>query len=144
MIFDLVFVIVIGLAFWWGYQKGVIHSIFALLVYFFGVLGAVRFSYLLIKYLKQWTGLSQKPLAVIAFILMFLLMVLLVRIVEWLLEYILQKFSLNAANKIAGGVLHTLVGLYLFCVLLWYGKGFNIVPKDQREMSHVYRYISGI
>lgn len=144
MIFDLIFVIVIGLAFWWGFQKGVIHTIFAILVYFFGVLGAVRFSYILIKYLKQWTGLSQKPLSVIAFILMFLLIVLMVRIVEWLLESVLQQFSLNGANKIAGGVLHALAGLYFLCVLLWYGKGFNIVPKDQREMSHVYRYIDNI
>lgn len=144
MIFDLVFVIVIGLTFWWGYQKGVIHSIFAILVYFFGVIGAVKFSYLLIKYLKQFTGLSPKPLSVVAFILMFLLIVLLVKIVEWLLETLLKTFTLNTANKIAGGVLHALVGLYLLCVLLWYGKGFNAVPKDQREMSHTYKYINNI
>lgn len=144
MIFDLLVVIIIGLAFWWGYQKGVIYSIFAVLSYFLGAIGAVKFSYLLIKYLKQWTGLSQKPLAIIAFVLVFLMVLVLVKMVIWLLETILKSFSLNTANKIAGGVLHALIGVYLFCVLLWFGKPWNLVPKNEQEMSHTYRYINNI
>lgn len=144
MLFDVVVVIVLSVAFWWGYTKGVVYSVLAILSYFLGIIGAVKFSYLLISYLKQWTGLSQKPLAVIAFILVFLLVLVLVKIVIWLLETILKSFSLNTANKIAGGVLHTLAGVYLFCVLLWFGKPWNIVPKNEQEMSHTYRYLDNI
>ena len=40
MIFDIVFLIFIAVAFWWGYTKGIIYSVFSFIGYFIAIAAA--------------------------------------------------------------------------------------------------------
>jgi uncharacterized membrane protein required for colicin V production len=101
MIFDILFVIFIGVGFYWGYQKGMqSYSIFSLLAFFVGIIGALKFSYVAVKFLNGMLHLGPKGMAIVSFILVFLLIVVLVRLISaWALEQILKSFSLNITNQ---------------------------------------------
>ena len=144
MIFDILFVIFVGGGFWWGYQKGIIYSVFSLAAYFIGIIVALKFSYIAVKFLQTSLSLGPKALAVIAFILMFLLIVLLVRGVAWALEEILKSFSLNLVNQLIGGVIFSLISVYILCVMIWLLNRWNVFPDHQKMTSHVYPYIANL
>ena len=144
MIFDILFVVFIGAGFYWGYQKGIIYSVFSLAAYFIGVICALKFSYLAVKFLHTSLNLGPKALSIIAFILMFLMVVLLVRIVAWALEQVLKTFALNMVNQLVGGLIFSLIGLYLLCVMIWFLNKWNVFPDSQKMNSHVYAYIANL
>ena len=144
MIFDRLFVIFVGGGFWWGYQKGIIYSVFSLAAYFIGIIVALKFSYIAVKFLQTSLSLGPKALAVIAFILMFLLIVLLIRGVAWTLEEILKSFSLNMINQLIGGVIFSLISVYILCVMIWLLNRWNVFPDHQKMTSHVYPYIANL
>ncbi|MBP6515759.1 MAG: CvpA family protein [Chitinophagales bacterium] len=142
MIFDIVFLIFIAVAFWWGYTKGIIYSVFSFIGYFIAIAAAVKFSYIAMSYLKELTNLSGKSLSILAFVTVFVLIVIIVRLLAWILEQILKSFSLNFINQFAGGVVHSIVGIYVLCVLVWFGNKWDLISVAQRSTSHVYSYIA--
>ncbi len=144
MIFDIVFLVFIGVAFWWGYTKGIIYSLFSLAGYFAGIFAALKFSYIIVKYLKQFMDLSPKILSIIAFSLVFMFIILLVRLLAWVLEQVLKSFSLNITNQLIGGGIHAMIGLYILCVLVWFGNKWNMLPLSEKNTSHVYGYIENL
>ena len=120
MIFDIVLLIAVGVGFYQGYKNGIIYSIFSLAGWLLGVIAALRFSYMMVNALKGFTNMEPKTLAIVSFILMFLLMLLLMKLIAWTLEQILKTFSLNLANQISGGILHGLIGLFVFTIFVWF------------------------
>ncbi|MDW8273515.1 MAG: CvpA family protein [Chitinophagales bacterium] len=141
MFIDIFFILFLGVGFWWGYSKGIIYSIFSLVSYFLGIIAALKFSYLAADFVKKTLHPDPKFIAVISFLLVFVLVVLLVRLIAWALENILQSFSLGFINKFIGGIIHGLVGVYVFGVLLWFIQKWDVLPDEQKKSSHVYPYV---
>lgn len=141
MVIDILFVIFLCVGFWWGYTKGIIYSLFSLVAYFLGIIVALKFSYKAASFVKEKLDPDPTMTAVISFILVFVIVVLLVRFIAWALENILQSFSLNLPNKVIGGAIHAIVGIYVLCVLLWFVNKWGALPETQRTASHVYPYI---
>lgn len=141
MIIDILFIIFLGIGFWWGYTKGIIYSIFSLVAYFLGIIFALKFSYLAASFVKEKISSEPKLTAVISFVLVFVIVVLLVRLVAWALENILQSFSLNMVNQVIGGAIHALVAIYVLCVLVWFINKWGVLSETQKKESHVYSYI---
>lgn len=144
MIFDILFLLFIGLGFYQGYKNGIIYSIFSVVGLFLGVIAALKFSYLAVNLLHGTLHAEPKVLAIIAFILVFALVALLFKLVAWGLEQILQSFSLNLPNQIIGGFIHSLIGLYVLCVFIWFANQVDILPTSQKTSSHVYPYIANV
>jgi membrane protein required for colicin V production len=144
MIFDILFVLFIGCGFWWGYQKGIIYSVFSLAAYFIGIIAALKFSYLAVKFLNGSLNLGPKGMAIVAFILVFILIVILVKVVAWALEQVLKSFSLNLVNQLIGGSIFALISLYILCVLIWFLNKWGVFPDHQKVTSHVYPYIANL
>jgi len=144
MIFDILFILFIALGFWQGYRNGVIYSIFSLLGWFLGIIAALKFSYLMVNMLHGYAHLSPRVLAIISFLLILVLVILLMRLIAWGLEQILKAASLNVTNQIFGGILHSLIGLYVLCVFIWFLNRLDIFPQRQKETSHVYPYIANL
>lgn len=142
MIFDILFIIFIGGGFYWGYQKGIIYSVFSLLAFFIGIVAALKFSYVAVKFLNGMIHLGPKAMSIVAFIVVFILIVLLVRLIAWALEQILKSFSLNITNQLIGGVIYSLIGLYALCVMVWFLNKWDVFPDTQKVSSHVYPYIA--
>lgn len=144
MIFDILFLIFIALGFYQGFKHGVIYSVFSILGWFLGLIAALKFSFLVVNMLHGFLHSSPKTLAIIAFIMVFLLVLLLVRLIAWGLENILKSFSLELPNKVIGGLLHALIGLYVLCVFIWFLNRLDVFPEHQKETSHIYPYIANL
>jgi membrane protein required for colicin V production len=144
MIFDIASLIFIALGFYQGWKNGVIYSIFSLLGWFLGIIAALKFSYMVIHLLQEFTHFSPKVLAIISFILILVLVILLMRLIAWGLEKILKAASLNLPNQVFGGILHSLIGLYVLCVFIWFLNKLDVFPKHQKESSHIYPYIANL
>lgn len=144
MIFDILFLIFIALGFYQGYKNGIIYSLFSILGWFLGLVAALKFSYKMMALLQGFAHLEPKTLAIISFVIVLALVVGLMKLVAWGLEQILKSFSMNLFNQIFGGVLHSLVGLYVLCVFIWFLNRLDVIPTSQKENSHVYPYISNL
>jgi membrane protein required for colicin V production len=144
MIFDIVLLIAVGIGFYQGYKNGIIYSIFSLAGWLLGVIAALRFSYMMVNALKGFTNMEPKTLAIVSFILMFLLMLLLMKLIAWTLEQILKTFSLNLANQISGGILHGLIGLFVFTIFVWFLNRMDVFPSDLKRDSHTYEYVEDL
>ncbi len=144
MLFDILFIIFIGLGFWQGYKNGIIYSIFSILAWFLGIIAALKFSYMVVNLLHGFVHLGPKSLAIISFILVLLLVLVLMRFLAWGLEQILKAASMDLPNKVFGGVLHSLIGLYVLCVFIWFLNRLDVFPQKQKDTSHVYPYIGNL
>lgn len=144
MIFDILFLIFLGLGFWQGYKNGVIYSLFSMAGWFLGIIAALKFSYLVVNLLHGVVSWGPKTLAIISFGLVFLFVLILMRAIAWSLEQVLKAASMNLPNQIIGGFLHSLIGLYVLCVFIWFMNRLDVFPASQKEHSHVYPYISNL
>jgi len=144
MIFDILFVVFIAIGFWRGYKHGVLYSIFSILGWFLGIVAALKFSYLLVDLLKRFTGLGPKGLVIVSFILILLFVLVLARFLAWGLEEILKSANMNLPNQVFGGLLHSLIGLYVLCVFIWFLNRLEVFPQHQKDTSHVYPYIGNL
>ncbi|MES2620049.1 MAG: CvpA family protein [Bacteroidota bacterium] len=144
MVFDILFLLFIALGFYQGYKNGIIYSIFSILGWFLGIVGALKFSYLIVDTLHDYAHLGLKTLAIVAFILVLACVVGLMKLIGWGLEQILKSFSMNLFNQIFGGLLHSLVGVYVLCVFIWFLNKMEVFPQSQKETSHVYPYINDL
>lgn len=144
MIFDILFLIFVAVGFWQGYKNGIIYSVFSILGWFLGIVAALKFSYKMVVLLQGFAHLSPKTLAILSFILILLFVLLLMKAIAWGLEQILKSADANLPNQVIGGVLHSLIGLYVLCVFIWFLNRLDVFPKSQKEHSHVYPYISNL
>ena len=144
MVFDILFVIFIGLGFYQGFKNGVIYSIFSVLGWFLGIIAALKFSYLVVNLLHGFVHMGPKALAIIAFIIIFLLVLALMRFIAWGLEKLLKSFSLDLPNQVMGGLIHSLIGLYVLCVFIWFLNRLDVFPIHQKDTSHIYPYIANL
>lgn len=144
MVFDILFILFIAIGFWQGYKNGIIYSIFSIAGWFLGIIAALKFSYMMVNLLHGYAHLSPKTLAIISFLLILIFVLLLMKLVAWSLEQILKAASMNLPNQIIGGVLHSLIGLYVLCVFIWFLNRLNVFPESQKESSHVYPYINNL
>lgn len=144
MVFDILFLVFIAVGFYQGFKNGIIYSLFSILGWFLGIVAALKFSYMMVNLLHGYAHLEPKTLAIVAFILVLALVVGLMKLIAWGLEQILKSFSMNLFNQIFGGILHSLVGLYVLCVFIWFMNRLDVVPVKQKETSHVYPYISNL
>ncbi len=144
MVFDILFLLFIGLGFYQGYKNGIIYSIFSILGWFLGIVAALKFSFMMVNLLHGFVHFEPKTLAIISFALVLALVVGLMKLMAWGLEQILKSFSMNLFNQIFGGILHSLVGLYVLCVFIWFLNRLDVIPAKQKDTSHVYPYIGNL
>jgi uncharacterized membrane protein required for colicin V production len=144
MVFDILFLIFIGLGFWQGYKNGIIYSIFSILGWFLGIIAALKFSYTVVNVMQGFVHTSPRVLVVVSFIFILLLVLVLMRFIAWGLEQILKSASMDLPNQIFGGILHSLIGLYVLCVFIWFLNKLDVFPQSQKNTSHVYPYIANL
>jgi membrane protein required for colicin V production len=144
MVFDILFLLFIAIGIYQGYKNGIIYSIFSILGWFLGIVGALKFSYFVADLLHDYAHLGVKTLAIISFVLVLACVVGLMKLIGWGLEQILKSFSMNLFNQIFGGIIHSLVGLYVLCVFIWFMNKLDVFPQNQKTTSHVYPYIANL
>ena len=134
MLLDILFLVFIGVGFYQGYKNGIIYSIFSIMGWFLGIVAALKFSYFVADLLRSYAHMGIKTLAIISFILVLACVVGLMKLIGWGLEQILKSANMNLFNQIFGGIIHSLVGLYVLCVFIWFLNKMDVLPNDQKKL----------
>jgi len=138
VILDIVFAILLLLAFIHGYRKGLIHSVVSLLAIVIGIMAAVYLSELTAIYIDKWFNISSKYLPMISFMVVFIGIYLLFRLLENMLEGFFKLLKLNFINQIAGAIIWSVIWIMLFSTILFYSNNAGLLSLELKNESVVY------
>jgi membrane protein required for colicin V production len=142
MSIDLIYAIILLLAIWKGYNRGLIVAVFSVFALVAGLAAALKLSAITALWLKNSVQIGAKWLPVIAFLLVFISVVLLVRIGAAGLEKITSLAWMGWANKLGGMVLYVLLYTLLYSVVLFYMEKINLLSRSSIAASKTYSIIS--
>lgn len=141
MVLDIIFAVVLLLAFIHGFSKGLIHSIVSLLAIVIGIMAAVYFSEVVSVYLDKWFNIGSKYLPFISFIVAFTTIYLLFRLVEKMMVGFFKLLKLNFLNKLAGALVWCIICTMLFSTLFFYGNNIGAFTEELKSESVVYEKV---
>lgn len=141
MAIDIIYALILLLAFIHGYRKGIIHSIVSLLALLIGLWAAVRCSEQAAVYIDKWFNVSGKYLPLIAFVAVFIGLYLLFRLLEQAMEGVFKLIKLNILNQLAGALVWGLVWTLLYSTMLYYLNNMQLFSAELQEESVTYTYI---
>lgn len=138
MILDVVVALILAYAFYSGFSKGIIGTVFAIFSILIGILAAMKLSEFLIVPLEKVFTISPLVIQLLAFALTFVISIALIRFVGKKIEDVFEFANINFINKILGGLALTL----LFGILLGHGyaalNDIDMISDEQKEASVTY------
>jgi membrane protein required for colicin V production len=141
MILDIVYCLVLLLAFIRGYKKGLLHAIVTLLAILIGIMTAVRFSEIAAVYFDKWFNITSKYLPLIAFVAVFFAVYFLFRLVEAGMEGFFTLLKINFINKFLGGAVWALTWTMIFSTALFYADNMQLLSEEVKAESITFEKI---
>lgn len=144
--------IILGVLLAYGLYKGLRNGLFveiaAIVALIAGLYGAIRFSYIIGRYLSERMNWTEQNINLAAFILTFIIIVILVHLAGRLLTQIADIAMLEILNILAGGVFGVLkMAVIIGAILIFFEKAnasVNIVKQETLEESFLYTPIRNI
>lgn len=141
MTLDLIFAVIILLAIFKGYQRGLIVGLFSLVAVIIGLAAAMKLSTVAAGYIGKAVKISQEWLPVISFALVFILVVLLIRLGANAIERTVEIVMLGWLNKLGGILLYTIIYTIVFSVLLFYAEQIKLLQPKTIQQSVIYSFV---
>src|SRR6478609_5589053 len=98
MIIDLIFAIIVVVAIFKGYQRGLIVGIFSFIAIIVGLAAAIKLSVVIAGRIGKTVNVSEEWLPVIAFIVVFVIVVLVVRLGAKFIQRTVEMSMLGGLN----------------------------------------------
>ena len=141
MLIDIVLLILVLLAIFKGYSKGLVLAAFSFAGIIFGLATAVKFSAIVARALHEYTHLSIGWLPFLAFLLIIIGVWILIRIVSKIIEASLELVLLGWLNRLAGVLLFALLYATVFSIILFYAHKLHLLNTSMISGSKTYSYI---
>lgn len=141
MVIDIVFGLILILAVFKGYRRGLILGIFSLLAIIIGLAAAIKLSAVVAGYIGSAVNVSDKWLPVISFIVVFFIVVLLIRWGALLIQKTVEVAMLGWVNRLGGIILYAVIYILVYSILLFYADMINLVKADTIQQSVTYSFI---
>jgi membrane protein required for colicin V production len=142
MILDLIFAVILILAVFKGYQRGLIVGIFSFLAVIIGLAAAIKLSVVVARYIGESVKVSEQWLPVISFILVFLIVVLLVRWGSKVIQRTAEVVMLGWINRMGGIIFYLALYIAVFSVLLFYAEQVHLIKQETINKSVTYSFVS--
>lgn len=140
---DIVFLILMALAIWKGYSKGLVVALFSFVGMILGMLLALKCSAVVAVWLGEETKLDAKWLPFLAFLLIIISVYFGVRILAALVQKSLEFAMLGWANRIGGILLYALWYCSLLTLVLFYADKLQLLSADAKANSQFYQFMHG-
>lgn len=144
MIFDGFVCIVLVLAFYKGWKKGVLWAVCSLIATIIAVMLAMKMSHILANFLFHQHIVTSSYTVLISFIVIFISVMLLARFIISNVEKLLKSIMLGWVNQLAGGVLYTFITICVISVVLWFANNIQLTGSKFKSDSKTYPYIEPI
>ncbi len=135
---DISFLLVLILAFFIGFRKGLIHSFLSVLALFVGIIVALKFSHLAAGLIDKWFHVNQDYIPFISFVLVFAGVIVGMWFLSKILETMISMTGLGIVNKISGAIIRVVFSVFVFSTLLFYADKMSWVSMKQKEHSKTF------
>lgn len=142
MLIDLIATILLILAIYKGWRKGLIVALASFIAFVVGLAAAVKLSAAMAAYIGENVAVSQRWLPFLAFLVVFGIVVLLIRLGARLLQGAVQAVMLGWANRVGGVLFFALIYLFIYSVLLFYTTQLGIIKPATVDASVTYGFIA--
>jgi membrane protein required for colicin V production len=142
MLIDVTFFIVMIIAIFKGFSKGLILGIFSLLAFIIGLAAALKLSAIVAHYLENSTGSTAKWLPVLSFFLVFIVVALLVHLGARIIKKTISLAMLGWADKIGGIAFYIIIYTIIFSVILFFAEKTFLIKPETIASSSVHDYVS--
>lgn len=143
---DIIVGALLAFALFKGFKNGLIIELASLAALVLGILGAVKFSCITAGYLSQY--IDSGHIGLIAFIVTFILIVVGIHMVARVVDKLVAAVALGFVNRFLGAAFSILKYAFIMSVVIavlnGFGRGFDIIPKEQKENSFLYGPVSSI
>lgn len=141
MILDLVFVIILVLAIFKGYRRGLIVGLFSFIAFIVGLAAAIKLSAIVAGYIGKAVNVSDQWLPIISFAVVFMLVVLLVRLGANLIQRTIEIAMLGWVNRLGGIILYAALYITIFSIVIFYAEQVHLVKPQTIDKSITYSFV---
>lgn len=138
---DIIFAILIVVAIFKGYRKGLIIAVFSIIAFVVGLAAALKLSATIAAYLQNSITISSKWLPFLSFAMVFIVVVLLVNIGGKLIERTFEMALLGWANRIGGILLFITLYIIIFSIFLFYAEKIHLFEEATIQSSKAYPFV---
>ena len=138
---DIIFAILIVIAIFKGYKKGLIIAIFSIVAFIVGLAAALKLSATVAAYLQNSVNISGKWLPFLSFAMVFGLVTVLVGMGGKLIEKTFEMALLGWANRIGGILLFVILYTIIFSIFLFYAEKIHLFEEATIQSSKVFPFI---
>lgn len=142
MFIDFIFCILLLLAVFKGYSKGLIVAVFSLLAFFIGLVAAIKFSAAVAVWLQDETGTRTAWMPFIAFILVMAVVMLLIRFGANMIERGVEFVMFGWLNKLGGIFFYSILYITFFSIVLFYAEHLGLLTKETISTSKTYSLVA--
>ncbi|MEM7102112.1 MAG: CvpA family protein [Bacteroidota bacterium] len=144
MFLDLFIGIIAFSAFLYGFSKGIIRVVFAVIAFIVGGLIALRYTPALTIFLADTFTAAAAYMPVIAFVLLFFGSVIIIKLIAKTIEGSLKIANINILNKTGGGLVFALVCVILISAILQFVDAAGLMSDNAKNASKVFPYIENL
>ncbi len=141
MILDLITAFVLVLAFYFGFQRGFIKTVFDTASYLIGVVAALKLSPIVINIIKGSFNIAPSVAFIIGVVLTFILVMILIRFLGKKIEDVFKAANINFINKFNGGALQAVFFAILLSYAVALGNKMSLIKEETKQSSMAYPYL---
>lgn len=145
---DIILGVLLILAFYSGYKKGLFVALASLVGVILGIVGAYFFSDYTGDYIADWINTQPGVTKVVAFVITFIAIVVVIGMAGKVLTKIADFAALGLINKFLGGVFNTIKIAFVISVLFFFFGDSNVtgyvISEDKKEDSQLYDPIASL
>ena len=138
---DVVFAIILVLAVYKGYSRGLIVAVFSFIAVILGLAAALKLTTVAALYAQQHWDIHTRWLPVLCFIILFAGVVFLVRFGATLIQTMVEAAMMGWLNKLGGILLYSAIFIIVYSILLWIANQLYWLSPEIKLQSVVYPYI---
>ncbi|MCW5520887.1 CvpA family protein [Aureitalea sp. L0-47] len=144
---DIVLGVILLLAFYAGYKRGLFVALAGLIGLVAGAYGAVYFSDFAAGYISGWFNWSEQTVNMVAFAVTFLGIVFLIAAAGKFLTKIADFAMLGIFNKLLGGAFNALKYAFIVSVVFMFvnaSETYSILSEEKRQDSILYTPVASL
>ncbi|QES89990.1 CvpA family protein [Rhizosphaericola mali] len=137
MIIDIITLLLIVMAIYKGWKKGLVVAICSFFALYLGLLIALRFSASVSAYFQS-KGETAVWLPFIVFLLLIIVTIFMVRLIANTISKVMRAIMLGWLNRIGGILLYGLGYIAIFSMLLFYANGLHLISDNVKIHSYTF------
>ena len=145
---DIILGIILLLAFYSGFKKGLFVTLASLIGLIAGVFGAIYFSGFVGGYISHWFDWSDQLTKLASFAITFSIIVIIISMAGKFLTKIADFAALGLLNKLLGGVFSTVQYAFIISVFFMFFNSSNItgyvISEEKKSESMLYGPVASI